>query len=128
MQLIREAKNHTGNQKKPSSSRWSTSILFTSFSKTTNHRKKINKAVILCLRLFSNIVEYRDHRWDLNKNSIPLDTYQRVQLECMKVQAHSALEIPLECNQDQKPLANQELWHFSPTWELQKCYAISDYF
>ena len=43
------------------------------------------------------------------KNSIPLDTYYRVQLECMKVQAHSALEIPLECNQDQKPLANQEL-------------------
>ena len=28
------------------------------------------------------------------KNSIPLDTYYRVQLECMKVQAHSALEIP----------------------------------
>ena len=37
------------------------------------------------------------------------DIYQRVKLVCMKVQAHSSLEPPLEYNQDQMPLMNQDL-------------------
>ena len=35
------------------------------------------------------------------------DTYRRVQLVRMKVQAHSSLEPPLEYNHDQIPLMNQ---------------------
>ena len=34
------------------------------------------------------------------KNKTLSDTYRRVQLVCMKVQAHSSLEPPLEYNQD----------------------------
>ena len=41
------------------------------------------------------------------------DTYWRVKLVCIKVQAHSALEPPLEYNQDQTTLMNQDLlWIF----------------
>ena len=32
----------------------------------------------------------------------------KVQLACMKVQAHSSLEPPLEYDQDQMPLMNQD--------------------
>ena len=47
------------------------------------------------------------------ENKTLLDTYQNVQLVCMKVQAHSFLEPPLENNQDQMPLMNQGLpWPF----------------
>ena len=53
--------------------------------------------------------------------------YWRVQLVYMKVQAHSFLEPPLEYNQGQMPLMNQESsWPFYPSWELQKFYAVSD--
>ena len=43
------------------------------------------------------------------ENKTPSDTYLRVYLVCMKVQAHSSLEAPLEYNQDQTPLTNQGL-------------------
>ena len=36
------------------------------------------------------------------------DTYGRLQLVCMKVQAHSSLEPPLEYNQDQTIFMNQD--------------------
>ena len=42
------------------------------------------------------------------ENKIPLGAYRRVQLECMKVQTHSSLELQLEYNQDQTPLTNQD--------------------
>ena len=46
-------------------------------------------------------------------NKIPSDTHWRTQLVFMKVQTHSSLEPPLECNQDQMPLTNQgSLWPF----------------
>ena len=35
------------------------------------------------------------------------DTYRIVQLVCMKVQAHSSLEPPLEYSQDRTPLINE---------------------
>ena len=61
------------------------------------------------------------------ENKTPSDTYWRVQLVYMKVQAHSSLEPPLEYNQDQVPLMNQgSLWPFQPSWELRKYYALSD--
>ena len=41
------------------------------------------------------------------ENKTPSGTYERIQLECKKVQAHSSLEPPLEYNQDQMPLTNQ---------------------
>ena len=41
------------------------------------------------------------------------DIYWKVKLVCMKVQAHSSYEPPLEYNQDQTPLTNQDsLWPF----------------
>ena len=61
------------------------------------------------------------------QNKTPSDTYWRVQLVCVKVQAHSFLEPPLEYNQNQMPLINQcLLLPFSSSWELQKYYAVSD--
>ena len=61
------------------------------------------------------------------ENKTPSDTYWRVLLVCKKVQAHSSLEPPLEYNQDQTSLTNQDLlWPFQPWWELQKYYAVSD--
>ena len=43
------------------------------------------------------------------ENATPSETYWRVQLVCMNVQAHNSLEPPLEHNQDQTPLMNQGL-------------------
>ena len=40
------------------------------------------------------------------ENKITWDTYWTIQLVCMKVQAHSSLEPPLEFNQDQMSLKN----------------------
>ena len=45
------------------------------------------------------------------ENNIPSDTYGRVQLECMKVQAYSSSKTPLDYIQDQTLLTNQGwLW------------------
>ena len=47
------------------------------------------------------------------ENKTLLDTYWRVQLVCIKVQAYSSVEPPLEYSQDQTPLINQGLfWPF----------------
>ena len=42
------------------------------------------------------------------ENETPSDTHGRIQLVCKKFQAHSSLEPPLEYNQDQMPLTNQD--------------------
>ena len=55
------------------------------------------------------------------ENKTLSDTYWRVQLVCKKIQAHSSLEPPLEYNQDQMRLTNQDsVWPFEPSWELRK--------
>ena len=41
------------------------------------------------------------------ENKTLSDTYWRVQLECLKVQAHSSVEPPLKYSQDHMPLMNQ---------------------
>ena len=41
------------------------------------------------------------------ENKTTSDTYWRVQLVYIKVQAHNSLGQPLEYNQDQMPLMNQ---------------------
>ena len=48
------------------------------------------------------------------ENETLSDTYWRVQLVCLKVQAHSLepLEIPLEHNQDRTPLTNKVCYDF----------------
>ena len=47
-------------------SRWSTSLLFKKFFKDiANHRQKTNRLVVFCHTLFSNILKYGDHWWDL---------------------------------------------------------------
>ena len=63
---------------------------------------------------------------NLENKTLP-DTYWRVQVVCMKVQAHSSLEPPMEYSQDQMPLMNQgSFLPFQPSCELWKYYAISD--
>ena len=47
------------------------------------------------------------------ENKTPSDTYRRVQLVCVKAQAHSSLEPPLEYNQDQMSLMNKGLLPFN---------------
>ena len=55
------------------------------------------------------------------KNKTLSKTYWRVQLVCMKIQAHNSLEPPQEYNQDQMPLMNHGLlWPFQPSWKLKK--------
>ena len=49
--------------KSPSNSRWSTILLFTSFSKTLLTKEKTNRAVVLSCRPFPNIPKYMDHWW-----------------------------------------------------------------
>ena len=44
------------------------------------------------------------------ENKTASNTYWRVQLVCIKVQAHKSLEPPLEYNQDQTTFTNQGLW------------------
>ena len=41
------------------------------------------------------------------ENKTLLDTYSKVQLVCMKCQAHNSLEPPLEYNHDQTPFMDQ---------------------
>ena len=41
------------------------------------------------------------------ENKIISDTFCRIQLVCVKAQAHSSLEPTLAYNQDQTPLMNQ---------------------
>ena len=54
------------------------------------------------------------------ENKIHSDNYLRVQQVCIKVQAHSSLEPPLEYYQDQTPLMNQGwLWPFQPSWNYR---------
>ena len=60
-------------------------------------------------------------------NKTPSDTYWRFQLVCMKVQAHSYLELSQEYNQEQTfSMSQGSLLHFKPSWELWKYYAVSD--
>ena len=60
-----DLKPYWKSEKKLHSSRWSTSLLFTSFSKTNIYRKKINPAVVFSCRPFSNILKYRYCWWGL---------------------------------------------------------------
>ena len=49
------------------------------------------------------------------EETIPSDTYWKVQLVCIKVHAHTSLDSPLEYNQDQTP-------HSSIICALLECY------
>ena len=50
----------------------------------------------------------------------------RAQLICMKIEAHSSSEPPVEYNQDQAPLRNQDWsWPFYLTWKLREDYVVS---
>ena len=58
-----DLKPYWKSEKRLHFSSWSTSLLFTSFSKDfTNHRKKTNRAVVFICRSFPKIFKYRDHR------------------------------------------------------------------
>ena len=88
-------------------------IIYKFFKDCTNHRK-MKRAVIFSSRPFPNILKQRDW-WDLPTiwKTWLLQTHWKVELVCMKVQAHSSSEPPLEYNQDQMPFTNQgSLWPF----------------
>ena len=42
-------------------------IIYKFLEDFTNNRKKTNRAVVFCCRLFTDILKYRDHRCDLPK-------------------------------------------------------------
>ena len=67
------------------------------FLKGFTNRWKTNRVVVFNSRPFPNILKYRDHSLE---NKTLSDTYWRVQLVCVKVQAYSSLEPSLEYNQD----------------------------
>ena len=53
------------------------------------------------------------------ENKTLLGTHWNVQLVCMKVQTHSSLEPPLEYNQNQMALMNQDSFMtFLTIWKL----------
>ena len=89
------------------------SIIYNFFKDFTNQRKKTNRAVVLDV----DLKKQGPQMWPSNnlENKTPSDIYWRIQLVCMKVQAQSSLEPPLEYNQDQVSEIS-----------LQKYYAISD--
>ena len=87
-----DIKPYQKSEKRSHLSRWSESYLFTSFSKTlvTVERRLIGWEGPM-IRTSNNL-----------EHKTPSDTYWRVQLVFIKkVQTHSSLEPPLECNQDQ---------------------------
>ena len=98
LQLIKK-KTYWKSQKRLYFSRWSTILLFTSFSKNLLTTERLIQPPMKP----SNNLE----------NKTPSDTYWRVQLVWKKVQAHSSWEPQVEYNQDQMPLTNQGLlWPF----------------
>ena len=75
-------KSYWKSEDSPHFSSWSVSLLFLSFSKTANHRKKVNRVVVFSCRPFLSIVKCRDHQWDFPtiwKTVCPSDTYWRIQ-------------------------------------------------
>ena len=109
--------NHTGNQKKGYFSLGDQQVIYRFFKDFSNHRKKTNREVVLTVDLsatFLSTETTNDHLptiWKMTTNNhLPtiwkrrlLQTYiegLNEQLVCMKFQAHSSLEPPLEYNQN----------------------------
>ena len=110
--------NHTENQKKGYFSLGDQQVVIYRFFKDfSNHRKKTNREVVLTVDLsatFLSTETTNDHLptiWKMiTNNHLPtiwkrrlLQTYiegLNEQLVCMKFQAHSSLEPPLEYNQN----------------------------
>ena len=85
-------------------------IIYRFFKDFTNHEKKTNRAVVFSSWSFPQHSEIQGPlmRPSVNlENKTLSDMCWRVQLVCIKVQAHSSLEPPLEYNQNQTPLMNQ---------------------
>ena len=95
-------------------------VIYRFFKDFSNHRKKTNREVVLTVDLsatFLSTETTNDHLptiWKMTTNNhLPtiwkrrlLQTYiegLNEQLVCMKFQAHSSLEPPLEYNQNQMP-------------------------
>ena len=86
------------------------------FKYFTNHRKKTNRAIVFSFISFANILKIQGPpmrpAYNLENKTLS-ETYERVQLVCLKVQGHSSLEPPLEYSQYQTALMNQgSLWPF----------------
>ena len=84
-------------------------IIYRLFKDFTYHRKKTNRALVFSQRTLTNNLKYMDQRWDLPtiRKTRSLQTHWRVQVLCMKVQAHTFSEPLLGYNQDQMPFTNQ---------------------
>ena len=110
-----DLKPYWESEKNPHFSRWSTILLFTSFSNTslTTERRLTGQFLVVNLSpIFLNtgaIVETFQQSGEQDSS----DTCWKVQLVCKKVQAHGSLEPPLRYNQVQTPFTNQgRLWPF----------------
>ena len=110
-----DLKPYWESEKNPHFSRWSTILLFTSFSNTslTTERRLTGQFLVVNLSpIFLNtgaIVETFQQSGEQDSS----DTCWKVQLVCKKVQAHGSLEPPLRYNQVQTTFTNQGwLWPF----------------
>ena len=61
------------------------SIINKFFKYLTNQRKKTNRAIVFSCRTFSNILQYRNHRWELSTvwKTRLLQTQHRHILKCL---------------------------------------------
>ena len=111
-----DLKPYWKSEKRPNISKWSTILLFTSLSKTLLTTGKILTGQYFLAVDFSPTFLYtgtaNETCQQSGKKNLS-DTYWRAQLLCTKVQTHSSLEPPLECNHNHTPLMNQgSLWPF----------------
>ena len=84
----------------------------------TNHRRKNNRVVVFCHTPFANILNNRDHQWDFPivwkgsfRHILKISAFK-------KFQAHISLGLPLEYDQNQTPLANQDLFNIFGVTEI----------
>ena len=110
-----DLKPYCKSEKCPYFSRRSSILFFLSFSKTLlTTERRLTGQYFLAVDLSPTFLNTGKKRTSNNlENKTLPGTYWRVQLVCIKIQAHSSLEPPLEYNWDQMPLMNQgSLWLF----------------
>ena len=114
------------SDKRPRFSRWSTGLLKTSFLLTTERRLTGWRFYAIDLSpQHSQTRGLQMTSFNSLQNKVPSDRYWRVQLECMKIQAHTSWE-PAQEYQDHMSLTNEGwLWTSERTRVLHKDYAVS---
>ena len=90
----------------------------------TNHRRKNNRVVVFCHTSCANILNNRDHQWDFPifwkssfRHILKISAFK-------KFQAHIFLGLPLEYDQNQTPLANQDLFNIFRVTEILRKFRL----